>query len=59
MSVGLGSDRGKLRDYFAGQVASGVIAACRGDTTNEGETTEQMLVRKVWAFADAMLEARQ
>lgn len=43
------------RDYFAACALPAVVAACRYDTLAPGETYEQMIARKCYAIADAML----
>jgi hypothetical protein len=48
-----------LRDWFAGTVLGGVIAATKSDTREPNETHEQMFARRAYALADAMLSARQ
>ena len=48
-----------LRDWFAGQVLGGVIAATKSDTREPNETHEQMFARRAYALADALLAARK
>jgi hypothetical protein len=48
-----------LRDWFAGTVLGGVIAATKSDTREPNETHEQMFARRAYALADAMLAARE
>ena len=47
-----------LRDWFAGQALTGVMAACANDTRGQSEPHEAMFARKAYAIADAMLSER-
>lgn len=47
-----------LRDYFAGQALAGVVGLCVNDARLVNEKVEEMLARKAFLMADAMLEAR-
>ena len=46
-----------LRDYFAGQAISQIIAACANDTTH-GMTKADYFAGRAYEIADAMLKAR-
>ena len=46
-----------LRDYFAGQVISQIIATCANDTTH-GTTKADYFAGRAYEIADAMLKAR-
>lgn len=47
-----------LRDYFAGQALAGVVGLCVNDARLANEKVEEMLARKAFLMADAMIEAR-
>lgn len=47
------------RDELALAVLPKVVDTCAQDTREPGETHEQMLARKAYALADAMLAARE
>ncbi|WNO06000.1 hypothetical protein [Rhodoferax mekongensis] len=44
-----------LRDYFAGEALSGLVASC----TNDQEVTPRLAAKWCYEMADAMLEARK
>ena len=46
-----------LRDYFAGQAISQIIAVCANDTTH-GMTEADYFACRAYEIADAMLKAR-
>ena len=46
-----------LRDYFAGQAISQIIATCANDTTH-GMTKADYFAGRAYEIADAMLKAR-
>lgn len=46
-----------LREYFAGQVISQIIASCANDTTY-GMTKADYFAGRAYEIADAMLKAR-
>ena len=46
-----------LRDYFAGQAISQIIATCANDTTH-GMTKADYFACRAYEIADAMLKAR-
>ena len=46
-----------LRDYFAGQAISQIIAVCANDTTH-GMTEADYFAGRAYEIADAMLKAR-
>lgn len=46
-----------LREYFAGQVISQIIASCANDTTH-GMTKADYFAGRAYEIADAMLKAR-
>ena len=46
-----------LRDYFAGQAISQIIATCANDTTH-GMTEADYFACRAYEIADAMLKAR-
>lgn len=48
-----------LRDWFAGQVLTGVIQKCANDTVPDGETLVSMFARNAYRLADAMLAERE
>lgn len=48
-----------LRDWFAGQALTAIVTVCIHDTRENGETTKQMIARKAYEVADAMLAARE
>lgn len=48
-----------LRDWFAGEAIKGICDVCQFDTPEPMESREQMLARKCYSFADAMLAARE
>jgi hypothetical protein len=48
-----------MRDYFAGQAVSGCIATCQGDTRLPGESKADLIARRAYELADAMLTARE
>ena len=47
-----------LRDYFAGQAISQIIATCANDTTH-GMTKADYFAGRAYEIADAMLKARE
>ena len=47
-----------LRDYFAGQAISQIIAVCANDTTH-GMTEADYFACRAYEIADAMLKARE
>ena len=47
----------ELRDYFAGQAISQIIATCANDTTH-GMTEADYFAFRAYEIADAMLKAR-
>ena len=47
-----------LRDWFAGQALSSVIASCAADSLRPHETRERMFAEKAYVIADAMLAER-
>jgi hypothetical protein len=48
-----------LRDWFAGQALLSIVASCMHDARQDGETPSQMIARKAYEVADAMLAARE
>ena len=48
-----------IRDYFAATSLPGIIDACKADPTQDDESIPQMLARKAYALADAMIVARE
>ena len=46
-----------LREYFAGQAISQIIAVCANDTTH-GMTEADYFASRAYEIADAMLKAR-
>ena len=53
-----GEDGMTLRDYFAGQAISQIIATCANDTTH-GMTKADYFAGRAYEIADAMLKARE
>ena len=51
-------DGATLRDYFAGQAISQIIATCANDTTH-GMTKADYFAGRAYEIADAMLKARE
>ena len=47
-----------LREYFAGQAISQIIATCANDTTH-GMTKADYFAGRAYEIADAMLKARE
>lgn len=47
-----------LRDYFAGQAVSQIIATCANDTTH-GMSKADYFAGRAYEMADAMLKARE
>ena len=47
-----------MRDYFAGQAISQIIATCANDTTH-GMTKADYFAGRAYEIADAMLKARE
>lgn len=47
-----------LRDYFAAAALPASIAKCLATEANDGETIHQMLARRSYEMADAMLAER-
>ena len=55
--IGTTSKGMTLRDYFAGQAISQIIAVCANDTTH-GMTKADYFAGRAYEIADAMLKAR-
>ena len=55
--IGTTSKGISLRDYFAGQVVSQIIATCANDTTY-GMSEADYFAGRAYEIADAMLKAR-
>lgn len=47
-----------LRDYFAGKAIHATAYLCGDDDPDDGESLVDMLARKAYEYADAMLKAR-
>lgn len=48
-----------LRDWFAGKAMAACVSACQGDTRLPGETQSELIARRSYELADAMLKARE
>ncbi len=55
--IGTTSKGMTLREYFAGQAISQIIATCANDTTH-GMTKADYFAGRAYEIADAMLKAR-
>jgi hypothetical protein len=47
-----------MRDYFAAKALPACVAVCNQDTREPNETHAQMMARRAYELADAMLAAR-
>jgi hypothetical protein len=48
-----------LRDYFAAKALAQCVSQCAGDTRLPGESQAELIARRSYELADAMLKARE